>query len=104
VDKQERDRLRELCNAVTAGRQRNEPYEAVDEFKREIDSNHVVALLDHIDALEGQVESGFREGYQYGWSDGISDAGYSAKGRGEDASWGDSDTKAALTKAEETGK
>lgn len=78
MNKQERDRLREKYEGVRGS--------AI--------ATLVFSLLDHIDALEGQIESAYREGFE----DGIASESYSVS-----AHWAGSDAKAALTQAEEKG-
>jgi hypothetical protein len=96
MNKQERDRLRKLIADAQTILASSWSIEGKDIF-----FDVLPALLDHIDALEGLVESAFREGYRYGWSDGVDDGNFT-RSRSEDVCWDDSDTKAALTKAEET--
>jgi len=65
MDKAEREKLREHANRFSVGRERDFTCFTAPE---------VIALLDHIEALEGQIEMAYLEGYQCGWNE--SNEGY----------------------------
>lgn len=121
MDKQERDRFRELEKAsgysgrpvVRCVASKSGGFELLGSYYGAAGAQHARneaeyinacvygnhALLDHIDALEGQVQAAFYEGYGFGNFAGLHDHNTSP-----DLKWHGSKAKAALTQAEENGR